>query len=212
MKTQFHFLLCSILLFISSFSYSQSIDLRILKSINQTELPCWDKTMRGLSFTIYPVMPAVPITVWTHGLIKKDKALMRNGYKSAIAITFASVVTTGVKIAVNRTRPYAQYPNEIVQRDHEVGPYSFPSGHTTAAFASATALSLSYNKWYITVPAYVYAGFVAYSRMRLGVHYPTDLLGGIVVGVGAGLLTWQIDKVIKRRQERKNLRSIGSEG
>lgn len=199
---------CSLLLFLTGLSYSQNIDLKILKSINQTELPCWDKTMRGTSFSIYPVMPAVPLTVWTHGFIKKDKALMRNGYKSAIAITFASIVSTGLKFAINRTRPFAQYPTQITQRDYEVGPYSFPSGHATAAFVSATALSLSYNKWYITVPAYVYAGFVSYSRMRLGVHYPTDILAGIVIGVGAGYLTWHIDKLIRRRQERKS--TLGS--
>jgi undecaprenyl-diphosphatase len=182
--------------FISFFCVSQNADLRILKTLNQGNMPLWDKTMRGVSFSVYPVMPCVTGGVWMHGYYTKDENLMRNGYKSAIAITFAVATSTGLKYLVNRTRPFKEYPNDIIQRDMEVGPFSFPSGHTTCAFASATTLSLSYKKWYVTVPSYLYAGFVGYSRMRLGVHYPTDVLGGMVIGIGAGLLTWQLDKAI----------------
>ncbi|MCE3259684.1 MAG: hypothetical protein K0S12_1325 [Bacteroidetes bacterium] len=177
-------------------SYGQNLDFRIVRDLNKPEMPVWDKTMKGVSFSVIPVMPAVVGGVWCHGYFTKDEALMRSGFKSAIAITFAAATSTGLKYLVNRKRPFAAYPADIVQRDSHVGPFSFPSGHTTTAFASATALSLSYKKWYVTLPAYVYAGFVAYSRMRLGVHYPTDLLGGMVIGIGAGLLTWQLDKTI----------------
>lgn len=158
-------------------------------------MPTWDKTMKGVSFSVYPAMPATVIGIWSHGYFTKDETMMRNGYKSAISIAFAVGMSTGLKYAINRKRPFTQYPNDIIKRD-DVGPYSFPSGHTTAAFATATALSLSYKKWYVALPAYTYAGFVGYSRMRLGVHYPTDVLGGIIVGIGAGFLTWQLDKVI----------------
>lgn len=157
-------------------------------------MPCWDKTMRGTSFSVYPVMPLVAGGVMAHGYAIKDETLIRSGYKSAITISFALATSTGLKYLVNRTRPFKEYPNDIVQRDMHVGPFSFPSGHTTGAFASATALTLSYKKWYVAVPAYLYAGLVGYSRMRLGVHYPSDVLGGMLVGIGAGLLTWKVDK------------------
>ncbi|MBA3665806.1 MAG: phosphatase PAP2 family protein [Bacteroidetes bacterium] len=186
-------------LFFTIAGHGQNIDLRILKSLNQTDLPCWDKTMRGVSFSVYPVMPLVAGGVWAHGYATKDEALMRSGYKSAIAITFAVATTSGLKYLFNRQRPFKEYPNDIVQRDMHVGPFSFPSGHTTAAFASATALSLSYKKWYVTLPSYLYAGFVGYSRMRLGVHYPSDVLGGMIIGIGAGLLTWKLDKMINHK-------------
>jgi undecaprenyl-diphosphatase len=124
--------------------------------------------------------------------------MMRNGYKSAVSIAFAVGVTTGLKYVVNRTRPFTEYPNDIIKRDH-AGPYSFPSGHTTAAFATATAVSLSYKKWYVTVPAYAYASLVGYSRMRLGMHYGTDVLGGMLIGIGSGLLTWQLDKAFNKK-------------
>lgn len=179
--------------------FSQNTDIDILRTINRNDMPCWDNTMKGVSFSVYPVMPASVIGIWTHGYINKDKALMRNGYRSAVSIAFAVAVTTGLKYTVNRARPYSTYPYDIIKRDHS-GPYSFPSGHTTVAFATATALSLSYKKWYVTVPSFAYAGLVGYSRMRLGMHYPSDVLGGIFIGIGSGLLTWQIDKNMQKRK------------
>ncbi len=191
-KIIFILFLCSLKLF------SQNIDVDILKTINRNDMPCWDKTMKGVSFSVYPVMPASVIGIWTHGYINKDIAMMRNGYKSAITIGCALTLASGLKYAVNRTRPYNKYPNDIIKRDH-AGPYSFPSGHTTAAFSTATAISLTYNKWYVTVPSFAYASLVGYSRMRLGMHYPSDVLGGMVLGIGTGLLTWQIDKMIQKK-------------
>ncbi|MGYP000960524023 len=161
-------------------------------------MPIWDKTMKGVSFSIYGVMPATVIGIWSHGYFAKDKVMMRNSYKSFATIGFALGLSTGLKYLANRRRPFAQYPNDIIQKD-KVGPFSFPSGHTTSAFATATALSLSYKKWYVTAPSFLYAGFVGYSRMRLGVHYPTDVLGGILIGIGSGLLTWKLDQVINNK-------------
>jgi membrane-associated phospholipid phosphatase len=180
-------------LFFSTFSKSQNIDLHLLKTVNAGNHSTWDNTMKGVSWSVYPAMVLESGGVLAYGYYKKDDAMIRNGYKSILCIGAANVISIGLKYAVNRTRPYTQYPNDITQRT-ETGPYSFPSGHTTAAFSTATALTLSTKKWWIGVPAFSYAGFVAYSRMRLGVHYPSDVLGGIFIGVGTGLLTWQLDK------------------
>ncbi|MBA2611522.1 MAG: phosphatase PAP2 family protein [Bacteroidetes bacterium] len=185
-------------LFFTGLVSSQNLDLRILKSVNQTDMPCWDKTMKGVSFSVYPMMPASVIGIWAQGYINKDEVMMRNGYKSAVSIAFAVAAASGLKYAVNRTRPYNEYPNDIIKRDN-AGPYSFPSGHTTAAFATATALSMSYKKWYVTLPSFAYASFVGYSRMRLGMHYGTDVLGGILIGIGSGLLTWKLDKAFNKK-------------
>jgi undecaprenyl-diphosphatase len=196
MKVQ-SFIILVILCFTKNLT-SQSIDLKILKSVNQNEMPCWDKTMRGTSFSIYPIMPTTVIGIWSQGYFTNNKVMMRNAYKSAISIAIAITSTSALKFAINRTRPYNKYPNDIIKRDN-AGPYSFPSGHTTAAFATATAMSLSYNKWYITIPSFAYAGFVGYSRMRLGMHYGTDVFGGIIIGVGSGLITWKIDKLLNKK-------------
>jgi membrane-associated phospholipid phosphatase len=193
----------SFLFLVSLTTFSQNADLRLLRTFNAREMPVWDKTMEGVSFSVYPAMPLTAGGILTYGYIKKDKEMIRNGYKSIIAIGLANAISFGLKEAVKRDRPFVTYPNDIKQRT-SVGPLSFPSGHTTAAFATATALSLSTKKWQVAVPAYAYAGLVAYSRMRLGVHYPTDLLGGIFIGVGSGLLTWQIDKWITSSKNRRS--------
>ena len=182
---------------------SQSLDYRVLKFINQGSLPNWDKTMKGVSFSVYPAMPITAIGIWSHGFFKKDKTMMRNGYRSTTSIGLAIALSMGLKYVVNRPRPFVEYPSSIIKRD-DVGPYSFPSGHTTSAFATATAISLSYKKWYITVPAYVYAAFVGYSRMRLGAHYPSDVFGGIITGIGSGLLVWKLDKLLIASRSKSN--------
>lgn len=162
-------------------------------------MPAWDKGMRGVSNSAYGVMPLSVAGMWAQGYFRKDEVMLRNSYKSAISFGLALVTATGLKYLVNRTRPYTEYPNEITLRVKAPGPFSFPSGHTTSAFATATALSLSYKKWYVAVPSYAYAGLVGYSRLRLGVHYPSDVLAGALIGTGAGLLTWFIDKKVNGR-------------
>jgi membrane-associated phospholipid phosphatase len=185
------------LAFLVSFSaFSQNVDMRVLRTFNARTMPMWDKTMEGVSFSVYPAMPLTAGGILAYGYVKKDQEMIRNGYKSFIAIGLANGISYGLKVAVRRDRPFVTYPDDIVQRT-KVGPLSFPSGHTTAAFATATALTLSTKKWQVALPSYAYAGFVAYSRMRLGVHYPSDILGGIFIGIGSGLLTWQIDKWIR---------------
>ena len=63
--------------------------------------------------------------------------------------------------------------------------YSFPSGHTAASFAAVAALYFAGAKkwWKITLPLAI---LMAFSRMYLYVHYPTDVLGGMIVGCVAG--------------------------
>lgn len=168
-------------------------------------MPCWDNAMTKASFSMYPLTQVSVVGVLMHGYVKGDKALIRSGYKSIITLGVAVGLGTYLKDIIKRGRPHTEY-SDIIQR-HKPSTYSFPSGHTTAAFASATALTLSYREWYVAVPAYAYAGLVGYSRMRLGVHYPSDVLCGAILGVGTGLLTWQVDKWITKMSQRRKLKS-----
>lgn len=176
---------------------AQSADFSMLRKINRNEHPQWDKTMRITSASVYPVMVAAPGSLLLTGYVNDDEVMMRNGIKTGAAIGLNLLLTTGLKYAVNRPRPFEQYPNDIVKRTN-AGKYSFPSGHTSTAFATATALTLSTKKWYVAVPSYAYACAVGYSRMRLGVHFPSDVLGGMILGIGSSLLVFQIDKWIQR--------------
>lgn len=176
---------------------SQSLDFSMLRAINKNEHPNWDKTMKITSASIYPVMIIAPGSLILSGYVNNDKIMMRNGVKTGVAIGLDILLTTGLKYAVNRPRPFVQYPDDIVKRT-DAGKYSFPSGHTSTAFATATALTLSTKKWYVAVPSYAYACAVGYSRMRLGVHFPSDVLGGMILGIGSSLLVFQIDKWLQK--------------
>lgn len=80
--------------------------------------------------------------------------------------------------------------------------FSFPSGHTAASFASVTALWLAGKKRW-AMAALPLAVLIAFSRMYLCVHFPTDILGGAVLGTACGWLgAWAIKKLEERRTVR----------
>ena len=191
-------LLVIIFLTIQFCGQSQSLDFSMLRAINKDEHPQWDKTMKITSNSVYPALVVAPASLLLTGYVQEDKIMMRNGVKTGVAIGLNLLLTTGLKYSINRKRPYEQYPNDIVKRT-DSGPYSFPSGHTSSAFAAATAVTLSTKKWYVAVPSYAYACAVGYSRMRLGVHFPSDVLGGMIIGIGSSLLVFQVDKWLQKK-------------
>ena len=75
--------------------------------------------------------------------------------------------------------------------------FSFPSGHTGAAFAAASALFFCKNRLWIA--ALVLAILIAFSRLYLYVHYPTDVLGGILLGILSGWLGYTLVGLIKKK-------------
>lgn len=78
--------------------------------------------------------------------------------------------------------------------------YSFPSGHTMNGFTAATTIFLSYKK--AGLAAYVLAAAVAFSRMYLFVHFPTDVAGGILVGAAAAVMVYfAMKRVCAKRPE-----------
>lgn len=75
--------------------------------------------------------------------------------------------------------------------------FSFPSGHTAASFASAAALFFAGEKK-LWKPVLVLAVLIAFSRLYLYVHYSTDILGGMVVGVAAGYLGYLLEGYLEK--------------
>ena len=98
-----------------------------------------------------------------------------------------------IKPLFQRTRPYEVNTAVQLLISRPVD-YSFPSGHTAASFASAAALYLSGAKK-MAVPALILACLIAFSRMYFYVHYPTDIVGGIAVGVLSAYLG---NRIVKR--------------
>ncbi|MCQ4022648.1 MULTISPECIES: phosphatase PAP2 family protein [unclassified Ruminococcus] len=101
-----------------------------------------------------------------------------------LVITFVSSELI-IKNLVCRPRPFLENPDIQLMISPPHG-YSFPSSHSAVSFASATVI-FYFNKKF-GVAAYVVATLTAFSRLYLYVHYPTDVLGGIVLGVAIAII------------------------
>lgn len=93
---------------------------------------------------------------------------------------------------MGRKRPNEALAHVNTSHLDSADPYSFPSGHSADAFAIATRLTLRYSKNpEVYIPAFVWAGLVGYGRFYFGLHYPSDVLGGALVGAGSSLLVYK---------------------
>lgn len=181
---------------------SQNIDINILKAVNEKQTYFKDKYLELNASSVTPLSVGIPVGIAITGFIMHDDKLKKDALYMGAAFLFSSVVTQTTKRIVDRQRPFEKYPF-IVKRDDESGGLSFPSGHTSAAFCTATSLALRYPKWYVIAPAYLYAASVGWARMYQGVHYPSDVLAGALVGAGSAWLSYKAQKWITAKKERK---------
>lgn len=106
-----------------------------------------------------------------------------------------------LKLSVARERPC--WINDAVTLLVETpADYSFPSGHTLASFIGATVLALYNKRWgCIALP---FASLIAFSRLYLYVHYPTDVLAGVLLGIAIGVgVTYLVKKLFLKWEKRK---------
>lgn len=103
-----------------------------------------------------------------------------------------------LKPLVDRPRPYTMIPELelIIPRE---GDRSFPSGHTTASFAAALIFVRMMPKKF-GIPAVVAAALVALSRLYVGVHYPTDVLGGFLVAMIGSMIVYHFYLYLHNRK------------
>ncbi|MBQ6372215.1 MAG: phosphatase PAP2 family protein [Oscillospiraceae bacterium] len=117
----------------------------------------------------------------------------RMGTAMLIAVTIGFLITNCcLKLIIARARPYADESSLYYQLWLLVGQRmesdnSFPSGHTTAAFATMTALFFTGNRKY-SWTAFIFAFLMAVARIYLVVHFPSDCLAGMLVGFTAGVI------------------------
>lgn len=178
---------------------AQNADIEILRSINSNSGTI--EASKFISHTTTGVALGVPVVMGVVALIEKDDDLFKNAFYVGASIGVVGALTYSMKRVINRQRP-----NETGIVVHEnVTSYSFPSGHTSLAFTTATALSLKYPKWYIIAPSYLWASSVGYSRMNLGVHYPSDVVAGALLGAGSAYVTYIVNDWFWKKQENKKL-------
>jgi len=102
-----------------------------------------------------------------------------------------------VKNIVARPRPYRMIETLTILIP-EPGEYSFPSGHTSSSFAAGVVLYLMLPKKY-GVPAMILAFLIGISRLYVGVHYPTDVLGGMVMGTLIAVAVVKVTELIEKK-------------
>lgn len=115
---------------------------------------------------------------------------------AADGLALNTLITFGLKYTVSRERPFVN--NTAIYKKTHAGPYSFPSGHISTAFATATSLTLAYPKWYVAAPTFARASAVGYSRMHLGVHYPSDVLAGAIIGTLSSFVAFKVNQKLMK--------------
>ena len=181
--------------------FGQNGDINLLRKINPSEIKEGD-FMSFVTHSDDPVTFGFPGVLILKGILTKDKNDLWNSGEMLSTSLLSSLMVFGLKSTIKRDRPFVTYP-EITKHTHG-GSYSMPSGHTSICFASATAVSLIYPKWYVIAPMYTWASLVGYSRMYLGVHYPSDVLAGALVGSGSAIGTHYLFNYLKKRVAQKH--------
>ncbi len=183
METLFHNINLRLL---ECFINLQSWDIELLRYINLSRLTVLDRFFIIITNTAAFIAYGFPLCLLIIGLLKNMQMLKRNALYILSSVVVAQIFTETLKYTVDRKRPFLTH--SFIIRVTEAQTPSFPSGHTTDAFAMVIALCLIYRRWYIIIPAYLWACAVGYSRMDLGVHYPSDIIGAILVALMTGVV------------------------
>ena len=136
------------------------------------------------------------------------KKYRKIGLGMALALVMGLLVCNiWLKPTVARIRPYdfqEQYLGVIIklliEKQHD---FAFPSGHTIASFEAAVVILLNNRK--LGIPAMILAALIAFSRLYLYVHYPTDVICSIILGTAFALLgNWVAHKIFDRFSRQKD--------
>lgn len=160
-----------------------------------------------------PILDEVMIYITTLGdkgfiwiliglLLLVQKKYRKVGFILLMALLITTIMGEGIlKNIIQRPRVFITYP-DIQILIKAPSSYSFPSGHTASSFAAAVVLGYYLKNWKFTF--YTLASLIAFSRLYLFVHYPSDVLVGIALGVTCALLTIKLLGGIKLRSFNKD--------
>lgn len=170
-------------------------EFRFLDYLQGIHTPCLDAGLKlvsslGNAGAVWILLAAVLL------LFPKTR---RTGLILTAALCVDVILCNGIlKNLAARTRPF-DVRSGIELFIAKPMDFSFPSGHTAAAFASVTALWFA-GKKYFFAPAMLLAVLMAFSRLYFYVHYPTDILGGAVIGMLSGYAGVKVIRYMEKRR------------
>lgn len=177
----------------------QNLDNSILQFIQMNmRNPIVDKIMIGLTYL------GNGITIWAIiGLaLIISRKYRKHGFMIIAALILCYLIgNLSIKPILARTRPFNALPllgEMLIKLPTD---FSFPSGHTMCAFASSVVI-YNINKK-IGVFVFILSSFIGFSRVYLYVHYPSDVLGGMIIGILVGIITITIFEKIRKKKRKQ---------
>ncbi|MCR9065522.1 MAG: phosphatase PAP2 family protein [Cytophagales bacterium] len=167
-------------------AFPQNTDINLLANINLNRNKNLDPIFQFLTNISGYFSLGFSLVLISIGFKKKDNFLKLKGQFILGTLMITALISTTLKYSIHRARPFETY--SYIEKLTSGGSPSFPSGHTSDVFALAAALSMVFPKWYIIAPAFLWAGIIGYSRMDLGVHYPSDVLLGALLGTSCAYM------------------------
>ncbi|MFT5858161.1 MAG: membrane-associated phospholipid phosphatase [Flavobacteriaceae bacterium] len=189
-----------------SLSRAQNSDIDLLRKINIERNTDFDGFYKVLTHSMAPISLAAPVTVLAIGFIQGDTLIKRKGVMITGSLLLSTVVMVGMKWGIDRDRPFVTY--QEIENLIPAGSPAFPSGHASMAFSTATSISIAYPKWYVIVPSFLWASGVGYSRMHLGVHYPSDVLVGAIIGSGSAFVSNLVTRKFYEKRQIKRSKNV----
>ena len=169
-----------VLVFLSVLQHLQKWDIGVLRLIFENRIQELDTTFIFITNTAAAIAFGIPILMLLSAVFTKNRELRRNALLFLVSVFLSAVIANILKYTIDLPRPYEVYT--FIEKLSVGGSPTFPSGHTADAFAFAVAVSLVYPRWYFIIPSLLWATMVGYSRMSLGVHFPSDVIAGAIIG------------------------------
>lgn len=176
------------------------MDFQILYLINNIHNNILDKIM----ITLTNLGDAGIIWIIIAIILLFIKKTRKCGILMLISMILGLIIGNGIlKNLIQRQRPCWIDTNILLLIPNPTD-FSFPSGHTLASFEASIMILLHSKKW--GIPAIILSILIAFSRMYLFVHFPTDVLGGAILGTTISILVYYVsEKIIKAKKETNNI-------